>query len=80
MDNSTSDIYSILAKKYNLHRSIISVICNHPFIFASRRMADPNNEKTFMFAYLFKIKLKKRLIGKKRDIYDARKIKKNIDK
>lgn len=74
------DIYSKLAEKYKLHRNIIMQICNHPFIFASRRMADPDDEKTIMFHYMFKVRMKNRFKGKKREIYDKRKAKEILDK
>ena len=67
MLSKNRDIYGELAKKYDLHKSIISIICNHPFMFASRRISDPNDEKNLMFAYLFKLKLKKRFKGKKNE-------------
>jgi hypothetical protein len=69
MVSKNSDIYSVLAKKHGLHKNIVSMICNHPFIFASRRISDPDDEKTLMFIYLFKIKLKNRLKGNKRFLY-----------
>jgi len=78
MVSKNSDIYAKLAKKYGLHRSVIATICNHPFIFASRRISDPDDEKTIMFAYLFKVKLKNRFKNRKRESYDAGQDKKNI--
>lgn len=56
--NGTS-VYTKLANKYNLPYQIIRVICNHPFLFASRRIAE-SDERPLMFAYLGKIKMKKR--------------------
>lgn len=53
-------IYSSLANKYNLPYQVIEVICNSPFKFAKEIMSDNNDPKDIMFAYLFKIKLKKR--------------------
>jgi hypothetical protein len=47
------------------------MVCNHPFIFASRRIADPDDEKSIMFGYLFKLRVKKRFKGKKREQYDS---------
>lgn len=55
-----NNIYSVLAKKYNLPIPVIEVICNSPFKFAKEKIADDNNVKAIMFAYLFKLKLKKR--------------------
>jgi hypothetical protein len=65
MITKNTEIYSELSKKYNIHKAIISTICNHPFIFASRRISDIYDEKDLMFAYLFKLRLKKRFKGKK---------------
>ena len=53
-------IYTELANKYNLPYQVIEVICNSPFKFAKQVIADDNDVKDIMFAYLFKIKLKKK--------------------
>lgn len=53
-------IYTELANKYNLPYQVIEVICNSPFKFAKQVIADDNDLKDIMFAYLFKIKLKKK--------------------
>lgn len=53
-------IYTELANKYNLPYQVIEVICNSPFKFAKQVIADDNDNKDIMFAYLFKIKLKKK--------------------
>lgn len=53
-------IYTGLANKYNLPYQVIEVICNSPFKFAKQVIADDNDPKDIMFAYLFKIKLKKK--------------------
>ena len=53
-------IYTELANKYNLPYQVIEVICNSPFRFAKQVIADDNDSKDIMFAYLFKIKLKKK--------------------
>ena len=53
-------IYTELANKYNLPYQVIEVICNSPFKFAKQVMANDNDLKDIMFAYLFKIKLKKK--------------------
>lgn len=53
-------IYTELANKYNLPYQVIEVICNSPFKFAKQIIADDNDYKDIMFAYLFKIKLKKK--------------------
>ncbi|MBO5425010.1 MAG: hypothetical protein J6A25_05810 [Lachnospiraceae bacterium] len=58
-------IYTKLANKYNLSYQVVEVICNHPFRFANRVIADDNDERVLMFGYLFKIKLKKKYEGRK---------------
>lgn len=52
-------IYSELANKYNLPYPVIEVICNSSFKFAKQIIADDADKKDIMFAYLFKLKLKK---------------------
>lgn len=56
-----TSVYTKLANRYNLPYQIIRVICNHPFLFASRRIAE-SDEKPLMFAYLGKIKMKKKYV------------------
>lgn len=58
-------IYTKLANKYNLPYQVVEVICNHPFRFANRVIADDSDERVLMFGYLFKIKLKKKYEGRK---------------
>ena len=53
-------IYTELANKYNLSYQVIEVICNSPFKFAKDIIANDDDSKDIMFAYLFKIKLKKK--------------------
>ena len=55
--NRDLSIYTKLANKYNLPVQVIEVICNHPFKFASI-ISNPDNIKSIMFGYLFKLKLK----------------------
>lgn len=57
-----SNIYAELAKKYDMPVQVIEVICNSPFRFAKERMSDDNDLRTIMFAYLFKIKPKKKYL------------------
>lgn len=56
-----TSVYTKLANKYNLPIQIIKVICNHPFLFASRRIAE-SDQKPLMFAFLGKIKIKKKYV------------------
>ena len=58
-----SNIYAELAKKYDMPVQVIEVICNSPFRFAKEKMSDDNDLKTIMFAYLFKIKPKKKYLN-----------------
>ena len=48
-----------LSRKYNLPPQVIEVVCNHPFLFANRRMTE-GDRKPLMFTYLGKIKMKKK--------------------
>lgn len=54
-----TSVYTDLANKYNLPYQVIRVICNHPFLFASRRISEADT-KPLMFSYIGKIKMKKR--------------------
>ena len=65
MRNQTS-IYTKLSNKYNIPYQVVEVICNSPFKFTNKVMADPEDSRTIMLAYLFKIKLKNRLNGNKK--------------
>ena len=83
MQKRDNDIYNLLAAKYGVHKSVVSMICNHPFMFASRRIQDPDDEKTIMFAYLFKLRIRKRFKGNKKKVHDEREqkwIEKNLNK
>ena len=53
-------IYTELANKYSLPYQVIEVICNSPFKFAKQIIANDEDQKDIMFAYLFKLKLKKK--------------------
>ncbi len=54
-----TSVYTELANKYNIPYQVIRVICNHPFLFASRKIAEADT-KPLMFSYIGKIKMKKR--------------------
>lgn len=58
MKNQAS-IYTKLSNKYNIPRQVIEVVCNSPFRFANQAMTDCD-DRPIMFAYLGKIKLKKK--------------------
>ena len=55
-------IYTKLSNKYNIPYQVIEVICNHPFKFANSIISNPDNIKSIMFGYLFKLKLKNKYI------------------
>lgn len=56
----TTNIYRDLSKKYDVPHQVVEVICNHPFKFANSRISDNEDNKSIMFSYLFKLKLKKK--------------------
>lgn len=60
-------IYTQLSNKYDVPYRVVEVICNHPFKFANRVIADNDNDKSIMFSYLFKIKKKKRYESQSKD-------------
>ena len=72
MESNSTNIYSELSAKYKLHPNIIKMICNHPFIFASRVIADPDDERDIMFSFIGKIRIKDRYKGIKRQEYERR--------
>jgi hypothetical protein len=72
MQVTKSDIYTELSKKYSLHRNIIIQICNHPFVFGSRRISDDSDEKSIMYPYFGKIKLKNRFKNRKQLVANER--------
>ena len=51
-----SNIYRQLADRYDVPIQVIEVICNSPFKFTNKVMADPTDNRSIMLAYLFKIK------------------------
>ena len=57
-----TSIITQLANKYDIPAPVIEVICNSPFKFANRVIVNPEDTKPIMFAYLFKLKLKSRLV------------------
>lgn len=61
---SGTSIYTDLSNKYNLPYQVIKVICNHPFMFANRKITELDT-RPIMFSYLGKIKIKK-IYGKDR--------------
>lgn len=73
LPKNLNNYITVLSAKYNLPPQVISVICNHPFMFASRRISE-GDIKPIMFAYLGKLKMKKSYAKKSsEDKEDARK-------
>lgn len=60
MKKSTPTIYSQLSKKHSILHQVVEVICNSPFKFASEKISDDKDNRPIMFAYLGKLKIKKR--------------------
>ncbi len=73
------DIYTTLSEKYNLHRSVVMEICAHPFRFTARRMADPEDERAVMIPYLCKVRMKRRMLGQKKEIAEQT-VKRKMDR
>ena len=67
-------IYKELSLRYCIPEPVIKTICNHPFTFAKEVMEKDDDERSIMFAYLGKLKLKNACLnnGKK---YDKNKFK-----
>lgn len=59
-NKKNTNIITQLSNKYQLPAPVIEVICNSPFKFAKDVISNDNDTKTIMFAYLFKLKLKKK--------------------
>lgn len=64
--NSKTQVYTQLANKYGVPYNVVAFICRHPFIFAVNKMADTDNMADIMFAYLFKMKLKSRVLNERK--------------
>ena len=65
--NKEVSIYTKLSNKYNIPYQIIEVICNHPFMFLSRKIADDEYETNIMFTHLGKFKIKNRYKSNKNE-------------
>lgn len=63
MNLRKSNIYKELSEKYHLPIPVIEVICHSPFKFAKEKISDDKDWKNIMFAYLFKIKPKRKHIN-----------------
>lgn len=61
--NKKKSIYTELSNKYGVPYQVIEVICNSPFKFAKDIISKENDNKSIMFAYLFKLKLKKKYLN-----------------
>jgi hypothetical protein len=60
--NKKKSIYTELSNKYGVPYQVIEVICNSPFKFAKDIISKENDNKSIMFAYLFKLKIKEKNI------------------
>ena len=60
MQDKKVNIYTQLSNKYSIPSQVIEVICNSPFGFAKEIISKGDDQKAIMFAYLFKLKLKKK--------------------
>ena len=58
--NKEVSVYTKLSNKYNIPYQIIEVICNHPFMFLSTKIAADEDETNIMFTHLGKFKIKNR--------------------
>ena len=61
--NKKKSIYTELSNKYGVPYQVIEVICNSPFKFAKDIISKENDNKSIMFSYLFKLKLKKKYLN-----------------
>ena len=73
MLEQTKDVFTVLSKKYNLNRNIISMVCNQPFLFIRDKMMDVDDEKTIMIHYFGKFSLRKKYKNSKNETYERKK-------
>ena len=71
--NKEVSVYTKWSNKYDIPYQIIEVICNHPFMFLSRKIADDDDETNIMFTHLGKFKIKNRYKHKENDSKRANK-------
>ena len=57
--NKPKSIYTQLSNKYNIPYQVIEVICNSPFQFINKGITN-GDEQSFMLAWLFKIRKKRK--------------------
>jgi len=48
------EIIKQLSQKYNKDKRVIKVICEYPFLFAKRKIEDPNDIRPIMITYFGK--------------------------
>ncbi len=54
------DIIKEVAKRTQVDKEVVSMICKHPFLQTVEMMKDDNNIQDILFNQLFKFKLKRR--------------------
>jgi hypothetical protein len=48
------EIIKQLSQKYNKDKRVVKVICEYPFLFAKRKIEDPNDLRPIMITYFGK--------------------------
>lgn len=61
-----------VAKRTNIDKEIVEVVCKHPFLQTVELMKDENDTKDILFNQLFKFKLKRRYKENKSKEYTTR--------
>lgn len=57
--------------RHGVSRVVLDAICRSPFSFAANVIRDGDDERELMFHRFGKIRIKKALRGRKRELYDA---------
>lgn len=73
MAKPKDDIYQKIGVKYGLHKSIVEAIIKSQFHFLRDVIGDPDDERTIMLPRIGKFKYKSGILGRKRELSDARK-------
>lgn len=72
MKQNAQSIYTTLSNKFNIPYQVVEVICNHPFLFTSRVISNPEDTRTVMFQYLGKIKIKNKYANKENSTKESK--------
>lgn len=70
MDFVHKKIIDDLVRKHGVNRRVIETICRTPFTFAAKTIRDDDDERPIMIYKFGKFKIKKSLVGKKREMAD----------